>query len=53
MSDTKAQLEAEKWIRDIELPRLFGQTFRQRRAGLRSKGEFKFDAFQMTGSLSA
>jgi hypothetical protein len=44
MADTKAQVEAEKWIRDVELQRLFGQTFRQRSLGLRSKGEFKFDA---------
>lgn len=51
MSDTKAQVAAEKWIRDIELPRLFGQTFRQRSLGLRSKGEFKFDAVSDDGKL--
>ena len=44
MADTKAQVEAEKWIRENELPRVFGQRFLQRSLQLRSKGEFKFDA---------
>lgn len=44
MANTNAQLEAEKWIGDVELPKLSGQHFRQRSLLLKSKGEFKFDA---------
>ena len=44
MANTNAQVEAEKWIREHALPKMFGQTFRQRSLLLTSKGEFKFDA---------
>jgi hypothetical protein len=44
MADTKAQIEAEKWIRETYLPQKYGQTFRQKNLDLRSKGQFKFDA---------
>lgn len=44
MADTKAQIEAEKWIREIHLPKKYGQTFRQKNLDLWSKGQFKFDA---------
>ncbi len=44
MANTNAQVEAEKWIRENELPRIYGQIFRQRNLWLKSKGEFKFDA---------
>jgi len=44
MADTKAQTEAEKWIRETYLPDKYGQTFRQKNLDLRSKGQFKFDA---------
>lgn len=44
MANTNAQVEAEKWIRDIEMPRLYGQEFRTRNLDLKSNGQFKFDA---------
>lgn len=44
MADTKAQIEAEKWIRETYLPNKYGQTFREKNLDLRSKGQFKFDA---------
>jgi hypothetical protein len=53
MGDTKAQVEAEKWIREIELPRMFQEPFRQRSLGLRSKGQFKFDAVSDDGKTVA
>lgn len=40
MADTKAQIEAEKWIREEYLPKKYGQTFRQESLDLRSKGQF-------------
>jgi len=53
MADTKAQVEAEKWIRENKLPRLYGQTFRRRSLLLKSKGEFKFDAVSDDGNIVA
>ena len=53
MANTKVQVEAEKWIRENELPRLYNQTFRQRGLLLRSKGEFKFDAVSDDGNIVA
>ncbi|MFI5252397.1 MAG: hypothetical protein ACHQQQ_08210 [Bacteroidota bacterium] len=44
MANTNAHVEAEKWIREIELSRRYGQPFRARNLLLRSRGEFKFDA---------
>ena len=44
MADTKAQLEAETWIRETYLPQKYRKTFRQKNLDLRSKGRFKFDA---------
>ncbi|MBI5216909.1 MAG: hypothetical protein HY960_14240 [Ignavibacteriae bacterium] len=51
MANTNAQVEAEKWIRENELPRIYGQTFRQRNLCLKSKGEFKFDAVSDDGKI--
>ena len=51
MANTNAQVEAEKWIREVELPRLYHQQFRQRSLGLRSKGEFKFDGVSDDGKI--
>lgn len=53
MTDTKAQIKAEKWIREVSLPKLFGQTFGQRNLLLRSKGKFKFDAVSDDGKIGA
>jgi hypothetical protein len=44
MADTKAQIEAETWIRETYLPKRYGPAFRQKNLDLRSGGQFKFDA---------
>lgn len=44
MTDTKAQNDASKWIREVYLPKKYGQSFRQKNLDLQSKGQFKFDA---------
>ena len=44
MADTKAQVEAEKWIREEYLPKKYGQSFRQKNLDLQSRAQFKFDA---------
>ena len=53
MANTNAQVEAERWIRENELPQMFGQKFKQRSLMLRSKGEFKFDAASDDGKIVA
>ncbi|MCX6143340.1 MAG: hypothetical protein NTZ35_08980 [Ignavibacteriales bacterium] len=44
MEDTKAQIEAEKWIREEYLPKKYGQSFRQKNLDLQSRTQSKFDA---------
>ena len=44
MADTKAQNEAEKWIREEYLPKKYGQSFQQKNMDLQSRTQFKFDA---------
>jgi hypothetical protein len=44
MTDTKAQAEAEQWIREKYLPKKYGQSFRQKNLDLQSRGQGKFDA---------
>jgi hypothetical protein len=53
MADTKAQVEAEKWIREVYLPKKYGQSFRQKNLDLQSKGQFKFDAVSDDGEIVA
>jgi hypothetical protein len=53
MANTRAQIEAEKWIREFGLKRLFHQAFRQRRLKLRTKGKFQFDAVSDDGKIVA
>lgn len=51
MANTNAQLEAEKWIRQLALPKLFNQVFERRALILRGGGEFDFDAVSRDGSI--
>jgi hypothetical protein len=44
MADTKAQSEVEKWIREVFLPKKYGQAFRQKDLLIQSRGQIKFDA---------
>lgn len=44
MSDSKVQLDIEKWIREEWLPKVFGQKFRPAPLKLESGGMFNFDA---------
>ena len=44
MTNTNMQLEAEKWIREVFLPKKYGQSFRQKNLTIQSRGQFKFDA---------
>jgi hypothetical protein len=44
MADTKAQIEAEKWIREEYLPKKYGQSFWQKNLDLQSRTQSKFDA---------
>jgi hypothetical protein len=51
MADTKAQIEAEKWIREEYLPKKYGQIFRQKNLDLQSRTQFKFDAVSDDGEI--
>jgi hypothetical protein len=44
MADTNVQTEAEKWIREVFLPKKYGQSFRQKNLEVQSRGKVKFDA---------
>jgi hypothetical protein len=44
MADTKAQIEAEKWIREVYLPKKYGQSFLEKNLDLQSRTQSKFDA---------
>ena len=53
MADTKAQIEAEKWIREEYLPKKYGQSFRQKNLDLQSRTQSKFDAVSDDGEIVA
>jgi len=53
MADTKAQTEAEFWIRRNALPEKFGQQFTKRSLLLKTGGEFSFDAVSEDGKMVA
>ena len=53
MADTKAQKEAENWIRDKFLPKKYGQSFREKNLDLQSRTQFKFDAVSDDGEIVA
>lgn len=53
MADTKAQNEAEFWIRRHALQQKFGQQFTKRSLVLSTGGEFSFDAVSEDGKIVA
>ena len=53
MADTKAQNEAEFWIRRHALQQKFGQQFTKRSLVLTTGGEFSFDAVSDDGRIVA
>jgi len=53
MVDTKAQNEAEKWIREVYLPKKYGQSFRQKNLELQSRAQAKFAAVSDDGEIVA
>lgn len=53
MADTKAQTEAEFWIRRNALQEKFGQQFTKRSLVLKTGGEFSFDAVSDDGKIVA
>ena len=44
MPDTKTQTETEKWIKEVFLPKKYGQPFREKSLTVQSRGQYKFDA---------
>ncbi len=53
MADTKAQNEAEFWIRRTALQERFDQQFTKRSLVLKAGGEFSFDAVSEDGKIVA
>ena len=53
MADTKAHIEAEKWIREEYLPKKYGQPFQQKSLELQSRALAKFDAVSDDGEVVA
>lgn len=53
MHDTKAQVEAEQWIRDQYLPMKYGQPFGKKSLELQSRAQAKFDAVSDDGEIVA
>jgi hypothetical protein len=53
MVDTKVQIEAEKWIREVFLPKKYGQSFRQKNLDVQSRGQIKFDAVSEDNEIVA
>lgn len=44
MAETNVHAEAEQWIREVFLPKKFGQAFRKKNLGLQSRGQATFHA---------
>lgn len=53
MANTKPELAAEQWIRDVYLPKEYGQPFQQQSLLLQSRGEAKFAAVSDDGEVVA
>lgn len=53
MADAKAQIEAAKWIREVYLPKKYGQPFHQKSLELQSRALAKFDAVSEDGEIVA
>jgi hypothetical protein len=52
MADSKAQREAEVWIREHWLPQLLGQPFEKKKLTLRWGGKFEFDGVSKDGHIA-
>lgn len=52
MADSRAQREAEIWVREHWLPQRLGQTFEKKKLALRWGGKFEFDAVSMDGRIA-
>ena len=53
MADTRIQLEAEDWVRQVWMPQQYGQSFRRERLRLEAGGLFDFDAVNADNSIVA
>jgi hypothetical protein len=53
MADTNPQSQAAKWIRDVYLPKKYGQPFREKSLELQSRALAKFDAVSEDGEIVA
>ena len=53
MADNTVHTEAEKWIREVSLPKKYGQSFRQKNLVVQSRGQIKFDAVSDNGEIVA
>jgi hypothetical protein len=53
MADTKAHAEAEQWIREVYLPKKYGQPFRQKSLELQSRALARFEAVSEDGEIVA
>jgi hypothetical protein len=51
MPDTNTQTEVEHWIREVFLPKKYGQSFRQKSLDLQSRGQAKFHAVSDDGEI--
>ncbi len=51
MASTDIFQEAEQWIRDIYLPKEYGQSFREKKLLLQSRGEARFAAVSDDGEV--
>lgn len=53
MKNTGTEQNAEQWIRDVYLPKEFGQPFHEKKLPLQSRGESKFAAVSDDGEVVA
>ena len=52
MADARVQLEAEAWVRDNWLPRVFGQHFESKPLKLAPGGTYNFNAVSADGKIA-
>lgn len=53
MNNSNAHVDAEKWIREVELPKQFNQKFLQKSLMLKSGGNYKFNAVSEDDNIIA
>lgn len=51
MADTRVQVEAERWVRTVWLPKQFAQAFHQSQHALEPGGKFVFDGISEDGAM--